>query len=1001
MPADQQLKDQIVEEYIKCADNPEYFLRNYVYIQHQELGRILFDLYDFQERSLKEIRSNRYNIILKARQMGISTLVAAYSLWMALFNNETKILVVSMKRDVAKNLVQKAKFAHDNLPVWMREEKVEDNKTSIGLSNGSKIFAESTSGDAGRSESLSMLIIDEAAFIDDVEELWSAAKPTLDVGNGRAIVLSCVTKDTFVYTESGLRQVGDFVDQNKNGSYEVEPYSILGRDKTRKGSLFKNNGKQKIKKIKNSYTELKGTLNHKVYAYSNGDYGWSKLEDIERGDYVAIQYGKEVFGDNDVLNIDYSKSSNVRNEFRPEHVTDELAYFFGLFIAEGSSYKVEKNGTLQGGNVTIAFSDDISWLFESLELPFYERDGGTHYSVSSKNLIELLEGVGFDLSLKTPDKKVPRKLCSLSKRKTKFLLRGLFDGDGFSQSDVGNVGFSSSSDKLINQMRMLLLNFGIVSKKYTKTKEELNSHLPYENFYDKFSTSNNTLRLDKFNSKKFYEKIKFGLERKQKNKTILKDANFDRAVSHDVIPSSRKLVDKLYSYYDKKTWSLSKYHGIHLNSIVTGPEEERTENVSRKKIRKLYNLVKDDVPNELEKEVEKIVDENIRWVEVKDIEYDYEETYDFSLPETEDHWCHSVIYNGIVGHQTPKNVGSWFHKQWSQAISGSEKLGGKDDIWKGPGTNNFHPIKLHWSLHPNRDTEWRQEQDTTLGPDKAARECDCSFSSSGDNVVDIGVLEWYEENTVEEPNEKRLVRGSDDLWVWEEPEPSGNYVLSADVARGDGDDFSTFHVFSVEDLDQKMEFQGKITPETFANQIYTQASYYNDALVVVERNSFGRSVLQELIDRGYRNILYTSNDLSLVDIRKTRDINEGRKTKPGLDTNRKTRPLIISRMKEFMRNKHCNIKSSRLIEEFRTFVWKGDKPQHMPGYNDDLVMAAAFGIWVRDSALKYQDQLNDVTKKTLERFSTGKGLYTSKGKSEDPYTVRQDGKKHDIRWLFE
>jgi phage terminase large subunit GpA-like protein len=185
------LKDIIKEEYKKSAADPVHFMKKYCYIQHAQKGKILFNLYPFQEKVLVEFRDNDYNIILKSRQLGISTLVAGYALWLMLFHNDKNVLVIATKQDVAKNLVTKVRVMYDNLPSWLRgnEKTVEDNKLSLRFKNGSQIKAVASSGDAGRSEALSLLIIDEAAFINGIEEIWASAQQTLATG-GKGIILS-------------------------------------------------------------------------------------------------------------------------------------------------------------------------------------------------------------------------------------------------------------------------------------------------------------------------------------------------------------------------------------------------------------------------------------------------------------------------------------------------------------------------------------------------------------------------------------------------------------------------------------------------------------------------------------------------------------------------------------------------------------------------------------------------------------------------------------------
>lgn len=183
------IRELVKEEYKKCAADPVYFMRKYCYIQHRTRGRMLFDLYPFQEQAVRELLTFDRNIILKARQIGISTVVACYSLWMALFQRDKNILVIATKQDTAKNLIDKAQFAYEHLPVWLKSPYKENNKLNLKFKNGSQIKAVSSSGDAGRSEAVSLLIIDEAAHIDRAEEIWISAQATLATG-GKSIIIS-------------------------------------------------------------------------------------------------------------------------------------------------------------------------------------------------------------------------------------------------------------------------------------------------------------------------------------------------------------------------------------------------------------------------------------------------------------------------------------------------------------------------------------------------------------------------------------------------------------------------------------------------------------------------------------------------------------------------------------------------------------------------------------------------------------------------------------------
>ena len=114
-----QLKEVIKKEYQKCAKDPVYFLKKYCVVQHPMKGKVPFHLYPYQEKSLATFEEHRFNIILKARQLGLSTLTAGYSLWMMTFHQDKNILVIATKQDTAKNLVTKVRVMHANLPSWL------------------------------------------------------------------------------------------------------------------------------------------------------------------------------------------------------------------------------------------------------------------------------------------------------------------------------------------------------------------------------------------------------------------------------------------------------------------------------------------------------------------------------------------------------------------------------------------------------------------------------------------------------------------------------------------------------------------------------------------------------------------------------------------------------------------------------------------------------------------------------------------------------------------
>lgn len=182
----------IVKIIRRCQKSPSFFLDAFGKVKHPKLGIIPFHLFDYQKKCLKSYLTHRFNIFRKCRQCGISTLTGAYALWYAMFFNNKTILIVS-KRDIdAMEFVSRnIKFVYDNLPEWMRNlwPIVTRNEHSLVFANGSVIRSLTSSPDTLRSNASSLNIIDEAAFMPNMEDMWAGGWSTLQHG-GNVIVIS-------------------------------------------------------------------------------------------------------------------------------------------------------------------------------------------------------------------------------------------------------------------------------------------------------------------------------------------------------------------------------------------------------------------------------------------------------------------------------------------------------------------------------------------------------------------------------------------------------------------------------------------------------------------------------------------------------------------------------------------------------------------------------------------------------------------------------------------
>ena len=178
-----------MDEILRCGRDPVYFVKKYCKIQHPTRGTIPFETYPFQDSCLRAFQEHNFNIVLKSRQLGLSTITAAHATWLALFRRDKNILVIASKLRTAKTFIRKVRKFLACLPPWLRLAQYEESMQEIRFDNGSQIVAVPTAEDAGRSEALSLLIVDEAAIIRNLEEIWGALFPTLSEG-GSAIVLS-------------------------------------------------------------------------------------------------------------------------------------------------------------------------------------------------------------------------------------------------------------------------------------------------------------------------------------------------------------------------------------------------------------------------------------------------------------------------------------------------------------------------------------------------------------------------------------------------------------------------------------------------------------------------------------------------------------------------------------------------------------------------------------------------------------------------------------------
>ena len=180
-----------VAEFLKCAEDPVYFIQKYVRIVSLDEGVIPFRMYDFQEKMVTKFHENRFNIAKLPRQSGKSTIVTSYLLWYVLFNPNVNVAILANKAATAREMLQRLQLSYENLPKWLQQGILGWNKGSLELENGSKILAASTSASAVRGMSFNIIFLDEFAFVPNhiAEQFFSSVYPTVSSGKKTKVII--------------------------------------------------------------------------------------------------------------------------------------------------------------------------------------------------------------------------------------------------------------------------------------------------------------------------------------------------------------------------------------------------------------------------------------------------------------------------------------------------------------------------------------------------------------------------------------------------------------------------------------------------------------------------------------------------------------------------------------------------------------------------------------------------------------------------------------------
>ena len=235
-----------VQEYLLCKEDPVYFARNYVKIVSLDEGLVGFNMYDFQEKLIRNFHEKRFNICKMPRQTGKSTTCVAFLLHYIVFNDSVNVGILANKAATARELLGRLATAYENLPKWMQQGIISWNKGSIELENGSKILAASTSASAVRGMSFNIIFLDEFAFVPNhiAEQFFSSVYPTITSGKTTNVIM--------VSTPHGMNHFYRYWHDAQRGKNEYTPTEVHwsevpGRDAAWKEQTIKNTSEQQFK----------------------------------------------------------------------------------------------------------------------------------------------------------------------------------------------------------------------------------------------------------------------------------------------------------------------------------------------------------------------------------------------------------------------------------------------------------------------------------------------------------------------------------------------------------------------------------------------------------------------------------------------------------------------------------------------------------------------------------------------------------------------------------
>jgi len=236
-----------IDEFIKCANDPIYFTRNYIKIVNVDRGLVPFEMWDFQEQMIRNFHENRFSINLCPRQVGKTTTAVSFLLHYILFNENVNVAILANKLATSREIMSRLQLSFEYLPNFLKMGVVEWNKGSILLANGSKVQADSTSGSSVRGRSFNVIFLDEFSFVPSniAEAFFSSTYPTISSGKSTKVII--------VSTPNGVGNlfyrlwIDATEKRNEYVPFSVHWSQVPGRDEKWKEETIRNTSEQQFR----------------------------------------------------------------------------------------------------------------------------------------------------------------------------------------------------------------------------------------------------------------------------------------------------------------------------------------------------------------------------------------------------------------------------------------------------------------------------------------------------------------------------------------------------------------------------------------------------------------------------------------------------------------------------------------------------------------------------------------------------------------------------------